>query len=41
MIGLVILLVFGYGLIFNKFLANVGFGAALAYAAVMWQQGVL
>jgi hypothetical protein len=41
MIGLVILLVFGFGLFFNKFLADVGFGAILAYIAVMWQSGAL
>jgi len=41
MIALVILLVFGFGLLFNKFLADVGFGAILAYIAVMWQSGAL
>ena len=41
MIALVILLVFGFGLFFNKFLADVGFGAMLAYIGIMWQSGAL
>jgi hypothetical protein len=41
MIGIIILLVFAFGLFFNKFLADVGFGAMLAYIGILWQSGAL